>query len=658
MRNYMCYIQKLWILPLTIALLSSCLKQGGSNNPLPSEIGTFDFATTKDVNLDVNYNINYPILFEVYAKDPLETGVKDEAIEPFFRAITDENGRFTGSINTPTAYKKGYLYTEYMGVPSVVELPIAGQQMSLDLSNPGLSARTAIAKGGIVGNLLALGNWNSMGTPDYMLPRIKLDGELINNIMYNLPESKNGIGHKGDPNGLIKENQAIGDIKILQETEVNLVFMHEGASMSNTIAYYCYPTANPPASKDDLTRIIAIPNFSFALSGGELSSGDRVALKYWDGQVFHNKFPAGISIGWCLIASGYNREKDIVNGNSQFIYYSDPRFNPEQQTIKQQHCVALYDKSDKIVALGFEDQNRERVSADGQFLSDSDFNDAVYYVETSVKEAIDTDGIPEITPNPTPNPNPEDNYIKYSGSLAFEDLWPSKGDYDMNDVVIDFESTHYRNSKNLVVRIVDKFTPKWSGAGQCNGFGYQLGIPVGSVSKVEVKSDYNDYLSFIKTDAKGMEIGQKKATIVLFENIKTILEQNTEKPNVSKSFTVTISLSGPTSINNLTPPPYNPFIICGTDKGRRDKEVHLPNKQPTDLANMALLGTLNDKSSVSKGIFYISDENYMFALHLPVTFDYPEEKQRLENAYPRYSTWAASKGAVDTDWYLDPKKPF
>ena len=38
-------------------------------------------------------------------------------------------------------------------------------------------------------------------------------------------------------------------------------------------------------------------------------------------------------------------------------------------------------------------------------------------------------------------------------SLAFEDLWPSRGDYDFNDLVIDYRFTEVLNKKNKIVRI-------------------------------------------------------------------------------------------------------------------------------------------------------------------------------------------------------------
>lgn len=649
-----------------VFVLTGCVykvKQN-SNEKLPpdSEIGKFDFATTVDVNLSVNYGITYPLLFEVYLKDPMlvkeGSEVKNENMKPVFKAITDDSGVFDGEVLLPTYAKEVYLYTQYMGVPTSVNLKIEGGGVRFDLTeNQVLRTKSnSLARiGQVNGNFKVIDTWNEQGRPDHMLPRRVLEGELINNIMYTLPESKNGIGATNDPNNLIKEGDAIGDIHILKSTKINLLFMHEGASMRSTLAYYCYPTDTPPQTTDDLTRVIAIPNFSYAYSGGELSSGDCVQLKYWNGTEFVEEFPAGMTIGWCMIANGFQIQSGDINTKDN-VYYANPVFNPER--VKKQHCVALYDKNKKVIALGFEDQNRERLY-NGALVSDEDFNDLVFYVETSVDGGVDSGGIPEIIPNPTPKPDPADNYIEYSGSLAFEDLWPSQGDYDMNDVVIDYHSTHYRNAKNQIIQIVDKFTPKWSGAALHNGFGYQLGISSSVIRSVKVESDFDNQLSFFKTDGKGLELNQNLPTIMLFEDIKKILPQNGTSSNNTKSFTVTVEFNFPISIGNLTSPPYNPFIVSNSGDGanpQRGVEVHLPNKKPTNLADKSKLGTASDISDIENGRFYISNENYMFALDLPVTFNFPAEGQRIGSAYSRFSSWVLSGGMTDADWYLDEKK--
>ncbi|MDZ7777488.1 MAG: LruC domain-containing protein [Bacteroidales bacterium] len=60
----------------------------------------------------------------------------------------------------------------------------------------------------------------------------------------------------------------------------------------------------------------------------------------------------------------------------------------------------------------------------------------------------------------------------FQGTLAYEDLWPGKGDYDFNDLVIDYEFEITKNNQEIVQDITATFTIKAFGASQHNGFGF------------------------------------------------------------------------------------------------------------------------------------------------------------------------------------------
>ena len=114
--------------------------------------------------------------------------------------------------------------------------------------------------------------------------------------------------------------------------------------------------------------------------------------------------------------------------------------------IKRQRTVSLRDtESNQIVAIGFEDN------------IDLDYCDAIFYIHTSEKNAIDEEVVPPLPEDPEV-PTDEDNYTTYSGILTFEDLWPEQGDYDMNDVMIRYKSKVYKSIlTNRVYKIVDEF---------------------------------------------------------------------------------------------------------------------------------------------------------------------------------------------------------
>ena len=68
----------------------------------------FDFNMTQAVALDINYcfkSENYRVLFDIYDQDPIEYSadgtVSQKDIEPIYRAVTDEEGKFSGEMNIP-----------------------------------------------------------------------------------------------------------------------------------------------------------------------------------------------------------------------------------------------------------------------------------------------------------------------------------------------------------------------------------------------------------------------------------------------------------------------------------------------------------------------------------------------------------------------------
>ena len=85
--------------------------------------------------------------------------------------------------------------------------------------------------------------------------------------------------------------------------------------------------------------------------------------------------------------------------------------------------------------------------------------------------------------------------------------------------------------------------------------------------------------------------------------------------------------------------------------GNRDKEIHLPQMQPTDLSDDELLGSGNDNSDPNNNIYYINDDNMPWALNIPTNFYYSKEKSSISDAYNYFDSWAISNGINHSDWY-------
>ena len=247
-----------------------------------------------------------------------------------------------------------------------------------------------------------------------------------------------------------------------------------------------------------------------------------------------------------------------------------------------------------------------------------------------------------------------------TSTLAFEDEWPSKGDYDVNDVVVEYQFKNVVNSHNQLVETFATFTLKASGASYNNGFGFQLStndIPASAITVTG--SDIKE--SYIMLGANGTEQGQSKPTMIVFDNAYKVLQYSgsglgfNTTPGAPYATPVTITLHiiyTPYTYTEqqLDIAHFNPFIIVNKVRGR---EVHLPDYAPTSLANTALFGTGDDKSNLAQGRYYKTANNLPWALNLSSSFAYPNEKVEITKAYLHFVDWVLSNGTDYIDWYTN-----
>ena len=106
---------------------------------------------------------------------------------------------------------------------------------------------------------------------------------------------------------------------------------------------------------------------------------------------------------------------------------------------------------------------------------------------------------------------------------------------------------------------------------------------------------------------------------------------------------------GTLSFRDLNIGHFNPYIIVNQERG---KEVHLPYYPPTDLANTNYLGQWDDDSNPASGKYYVTENNYPWAINIPQVFDYPLERIDINNAYNYFKDWAESDGEDYPDWYI------
>lgn len=289
---------------------------------------------------------------------------------------------------------------------------------------------------------------------------------------------------------------------------------------------------------------------------------------------------------------------------------------------------------------------------------DGDIEVAINYV------AIDNAGFESAEPGTVTVPFSGDiitieNYYPATGygTLAFEDLWPAKGDYDFNDLVIDYQFEIVTNTGNLVESVTATFIIKAFGASYENGFGFQLSENI-SQDDIEV-SGYSLTEDYINLDDKGLETGQSKPTIIVFDNaygqmahpgVGIGVNTETNAPYVEPvTLVIEIDFKPNTySYNDLDISNFNPFLIVNKVRG---VEVHLPHYPPTDLVDANRFGEWDDDSNPASGRYYVSTNELPWAIHIYEQFDYPIEKQEIVQAHLKFAEWAISGGQLFQDWF-------
>lgn len=264
--------------------------------------------------------------------------------------------------------------------------------------------------------------------------------------------------------------------------------------------------------------------------------------------------------------------------------------------------------------------------------------------------------------NKSPGGNPNDQTVKDVNlgtySYAFEDNWPSFGDYDMNDFVVDVNVTNTQNSANKVTKV--KLISKIRSVGATRRLA--AAIQLDGVLATNVKSVTYSKENLIGTNlplaSNKVEAGQKYAVVPICDDAhkafgisdtKFISTQNGDFQPVEVVITVEFN----TPLDEFNQSNLNSFIITNGYKTNSRNEVHMVNYKATDKMNTVLVNYQTDKvHQLAVGDPFKSADGYPWALCVPGSFKYPSEGKNIVGVYSKFKAWAISGGTQNTDWYL------
>ncbi|MCH4155668.1 MAG: LruC domain-containing protein [Muribaculaceae bacterium] len=614
-----------------------------------TEAQTFNFATTKTINLNVKYDVasDYQVMFKVYSENPykLTNGSIeiDPTVTPIASGFTSKGGSYSGQITIPSAVEDVYVYSYYVGVPSLlktslnngtsasltsddaVDLAATFSTLPTDASASQMSARTLSSNKATADQMgyTYYTTWDKYGRIDaaYRTSSDAFTSQELNIINQNLVEARDNSKYAISKDFYVNDNN----------TEIVLNYVGGTTAACSTLCYYIYKGTTPPSDPSSLRLILIFPDANANYKG--VVSGDAVKLKFYDPAtgVASDVFPAGYSVGFAIINGGgsYFAKGTPYFYSGKALRYSTKAYNSDGIT----HAASFNTTvgGSLIHVLSFEDW------------TDVDYNDVIFAVKSNPVKSIDND-------DPTIDNPDEETYTttEYKGITAFEDLWPNKGDFDLNDVVVKYDSKVTIGSKdNGVVKTVDTYTLLWTGAAYDNDFRYEIpGVKASDILSCTVEG----------TNAGAGLLNQgtaNNAVIEVFKGARTLIGRETGK---TATFTVTTVYKN--RAQSITPP-YNPFIVPGISPYR---EVHFVDFTPSSLFTDAasMLGTHDDLSVPASGYYYRTSGNYPFAILMPGVTDLGDflnakyEAQPINVTFPKYNTWVTSGGTQNKDWYNYP----
>lgn len=474
------------------------------------------------------------------------------------------------------------------------------------------------------------------------------------------------------------------DLLLEKASEVAVTVVGGNTSWNSCLGYYYYQDGQTPTSRMDLNIIMLFPNTQDGQStfienkGGNsngdkyngniaLHEGDMVLLKYYpniangDYSGETTEFPKGTRIGFILKSNGWGMQKTKDGKKYYNIYKGD---------LKDSDFGRQYNAwASSTEGMSYSSDDPEQNAADnatyavpnptGQARTAKfayENSEGQQYAIVSFEDACNDDDYDDFILALKPVdifeklPVPDEKVTKSTGVYAFEDLWPAKGDYDMNDIVVDFAQEWYWYTEDVdsdPIKI-KKETVKLTT--------YQNYVVLKSGLAMTVKNNVTPKSVKMKA-IKGADVREVTFETEEDENGTIYFLTDDVKANIGTQYIVEFEYKDGIEENQKSV--IKPFIYRNEDDGRR-WEVHLPFEAPTSKMNTDYFHTADDLSDPDNDIYFVRDGDYPFAFFLSgVTVDpfkstilvSTNEKKEINTLYPGFLEWSTSKGTKFKNWY-------
>lgn len=672
---------------------------------MPGEVAnSFDFSTVQKVNLNVDYSAfkTYgPVFFGVYTENPfieVEDAPDDlwnENVKPIFEDYTGANGKFNDLVELP-AYAQhlyiatGNFFTGMMllecdvkdGAASVVaenHQIVAAARGGTRAEGPGISTDdlSKLNLTNSVGNVKErlyndwknwLGTWNSAsGRPDYLLNKTTADPKLVisEDEMEGLYAAVGTAFVSGST--MNDEYSSYPDLLLTQDSEVTFTLLGGSTCWNSSLGYYYYTDNNKPTNPMDVNIIMLFPNTQdgqwarayekkLKTYNGNIgvNRGDVVQLMYYPNIASNDKtgatkvFPKGTRIGFILKTQGWamqgNNYSIVCENNSGGNKYYNSKQNTwcattdglsvGKQVSNEKLKVPIVNGESRGAKFSYKTQNGDNftIVSFEDAMDDKDFDDLIF----ALKPVGVFAPLPEIA----------NKKSSTTGVYAFEDMWPNKGDYDLNDAVVNAKHEKEFNNDGEIIKETFYLTTYQNYVELTSGLALTLNTKV--TPKVSMKK---------------IEPGETEAIDASFAtegNIYYLTEDFTGE--LGTTYILELSYTNPLG-SSAELASIKPFIY--RSEGNQNWEVHIPMEAPTANMNTSYFGKGDDRSNPASGLYFVRQGNYPFGFYLKnadisafeeTILKRENERISIDKFFPDFLDWSISGGTTNQDWYLRPNK--
>lgn len=666
---------------------------------------SFNFSTIQEVALTIDYSAikTYgPVFFSIYNENPFVGEGEDEHlnndVKPIYEDYTDKSGRFNMTVQLPAYAKHLYVVTGNFFVGErLIETEIQNGVAKAVAAKPAATPRRAAAshRGAqtnditnlpqlsfIVDNdnhstgtriykdwLTPLGTWDAAsGAPSYLLDKNSVDSKLIFSDE-EMDGLYSAVGQALNANKPCRDTyRNHEDLTLEEASEVTITMLGGNTCWNSSLGYYYYMSGQEPTSPEDLNIIMLFPNTqdghwsrinnkTQSYNGNiGVNRGDAIQLMYYpniangDLTVSSKVFPANIKIGFILKSNGWAMQgpdyaiKGLADNTRKYNVWCS-------STPGASYCKVPEGYENNKQPYKYPNPYGESRSAKFAYKTVNNDKYAIVSFEDACNDEDYDDVIFALKPNAfTPLPEIETDRIVTEGVYAFEDLWPNKGDYDMNDVVVDFKHEREMTRTNPQEEFKTYQETFYLTT-------YQNYVTLTSGLALKLNTQVRPSSITMKKITSGSD---EVETVTFTQDNDIYYLTNDVKGELGTTYILELTYSNGLTSDKLAS--VQPFIFRN-EANNQTWEVHIPYEAPTAKMNFNYFGTADDASVPDDGIFFVRSADYPFAFFLyGVNIDAfkntillrKNESKKINELYPDFLKWSTSKGLEGTGWYLSP----